>query len=87
VAGPDMETRKNLAKQGKAIPDSKGSGGRYPIRDKGDLAKAIQAVGRAAGGEEGRKKVRRFCMKRARALGLTNMIPDAWLPDGSLKSS
>jgi hypothetical protein len=53
VAGPDMQTRKNLAKQGKAIPDSS-SGGRYPIRNKDDLAKAIQAVGRASGGEEGR---------------------------------
>jgi hypothetical protein len=48
-----MQTRKNLAKQGKAIPDSS-SGGRYPIRNKDDLAKAIQAVGRASGGEEGR---------------------------------
>ena len=78
MAGPDTATRKNLAKQGKAMPDPKGSGGRFPIRNEADLRKAIQAVGRASGGEEGRAKVRRFIMKRARALGLSNLIPDSW---------
>lgn len=85
MAGPDTQTRKNLAKQGKAIPGGS-SGGRFPIRNGEELSKAIQAVGRASGGEEGRAKVRRFIMKRARALGLSNRIPDNWAPDGSLKS-
>ncbi|MGH3881948.1 MAG: hypothetical protein ACRDRC_00910 [Pseudonocardiaceae bacterium] len=86
MAGPDTRTRRNLAKQGKAIPDPDGSGGRFPIRDEADARKAIRAVGRASGGEEGRRKVRRFIVKRLRALGLTDLIPSSWAPDGSLKS-
>ena len=85
MAGSDMQTRKTLAKQGKALPGGS-SGGRFPIRNEADLGKAIQAVGRASGGEAGRAKVRRFIMKRARALGLSNKIPDNWNSDGSLKS-
>jgi hypothetical protein len=87
VAGPDTDTRRNLAKQGKAIPDSGGSGGRFPIRNRADLEKALRAVGRAKGGEEGRRKVRRYIMRRARELKLTSMIPDSWQSDGSVKSS
>lgn len=87
MAGPDTSTRHNLAKQGKAMPDPEGSGGRFPIRNREDLLKAIRAVGRAKGGEEGRRKVRRFIIRRARELGLTNLIPDSWQSDGSMKSS
>jgi hypothetical protein len=86
VAGPDMQIRKNLAKQGKAIPDPKGSGGRFPIRNEEEARKAIQSVGRASGGEEGRAKVRRFIMRRLRALDLMTLKPDNWNPDGTLKS-
>lgn len=86
MAGPDTATRKSLAKQGKAMPDAEGSGGRFPIRNRADLAKAIKAVGRAKGGEEGRRKVRRFIVRRARELGLTSMLPDNWdLSTGALK--
>lgn len=87
MAGPDTDTRKKLAKSGKAMPDSEGSGGRFPIRNRSDLAKAIKAVGRAKGGEEGRRKVRRFIIRRARALNLSNMIPDSWQADGSVKAA
>jgi hypothetical protein len=87
VAGPDAQTRRKLAAQGKAMPDSEGSGGRFPIRNREDLAKAIRAVGRASGGEKGRAAVRRFIMRRARELGLTSMIPDSWQSDGSVKTS
>lgn len=87
MAGPDMATRKNLAGQGKAMPDAGGSGGRFPIRNRADLEKAIKAVGRAKGGEEGRRKVRRFIMARARALKLSNLIPSSWSSDGSVKTS
>jgi hypothetical protein len=87
VAGLDTDTRRSLAKQGKAMPDADGSGGRFPIRNRSDLAKAIRAVGRAKGGDAGRAAVRRHIMRRARALGLSNMIPSNWNPDGSLKSS
>lgn len=87
MAGPDTATRRNLAKSGKAMPDSGGSGGRFPIRNGSDLAKAIKAVGRAKGGEEGRRKVRRFIMRRARELGLSNQIPGSWQSDGSVKGA
>jgi hypothetical protein len=87
VAGPDTQTRRNLAKQGKAMPDAQGSGGRFPIRNRADLQKAIRAVGRAKGGEEGRRKVRRFIIRRARELGLTSLIPDSWASDGSVKTA
>jgi len=69
------------------MPDPDGSGGRFPIRNRSDLLKAIRAVGRAKGGEEGRRKVRRFIIRRARALGLSDLIPDTWASDGSLKTS
>lgn len=87
MAGPDTDTRRDLAKQGKAMPDPNGSGGRFPIRNRADLEKAIKAVGRAKGGEAGRKAVRKFIVSRARALGLTALIPDSWAADGSLKNS
>ena len=61
-------------------------GGRFPINNKEDLRRAIQAVGRAKGGEAGRQAVRRFIIKRARALGLTDMIPSNWASNGALKS-
>jgi hypothetical protein len=75
------QQRKDLASQGQAMPD-----GGYPIRNKDDLQNAIDAVGRAQGGEAGRAAVRRFIMKRAKALGLESMIPDSWQADGSLKA-
>lgn len=62
-------------------------GGRFPIRNRSDLQNAIRAVGRAKGGEEGRRKVRRYIIRRAKALGLSSMIPDSWGSDGSLKSN
>lgn len=67
------------------MPDPEGSGGRFPIRNRTDLLNAIRAVGRAKGGEEGRRKVRRFIMRRAHELGFANLIPDTWAANGSLK--
>lgn len=75
------EGRQNLANKGKAMP-----GGRFPITNSDDLDRAIQAVGRAAGGDAGRAKVRRFIIKRAKELGLESRIPNNWAADGSLKS-
>lgn len=72
--------RSKLAGQGKAMP-----GGRFPIESRADLANAIHAVGRAKGGEAGRAAVRRHIISRAKALGLSGMIPDNWATDGSLK--
>lgn len=74
-----QDGRDMLAKKGAAM-----EGGRFPITNKDDLQNAIRAVGRAKGGESGRAAVRRFIIKRAKALGLSNMIPISWDGDGSL---
>jgi len=65
------ESRRRWAKQGIALPD-----GSYPIPNKDFLRRAIMAYGRAPAGK--RAAVRRHIIKRARALGATDMIPDSW---------
>jgi nucleotidyltransferase/DNA polymerase involved in DNA repair len=68
--------------------------GSYYIREgavgSSDLQNAIKAVGRASGSdgtsdEQQRNAVRRHVMKRAKALGLSEKIPDTWNPDGTTK--
>lgn len=76
MAEISQKVRDTAASNGNAMP-----GGRFPIRNKADLANAIQAVGRANPGD--RNAVRRFIIKRARALGAS--FPDSWNADGSLK--
>lgn len=77
---PSTMERKQAEKRGAAM-----QGGRFPIRNGDDLDKAIHAVGRARPNtEEERAKVRRFIVKRAKALGLQSRIPDGWRADGSL---
>lgn len=44
------------------------------------LKKAILAVGRGKGDHS---LVRRYIMRRARALGAANLIPDNWNSDGT----
>lgn len=61
--------RKQLAKEGKAMPD-----GSYPIRNVTDLRNAIMDFGR--GGSD--PAVKRHIIKRARALGALDAIPDSW---------
>lgn len=78
----DTAQRKTDAASGKAMP-----GGRFPIENRDQLAKAIRAVGRAKGGEAGRAAVRRFIIKRAKALNASDAIPGSWRPDGTLWTS
>lgn len=68
----DLNTaaRRKLARQGKAH-----KGGSFPVRNRGDLHKAIRAVGRAGGSHAA---VRQFLIKRARALNAMDMIPSEW---------
>jgi hypothetical protein len=76
MSGPSQAERDRLRQQGKAMqPDGGGKGGRYPIRNRSDLEKAIHAVGRGSGDHAA---IRAFIKKRAAALGLTSMIPDNW---------
>lgn len=63
------DRRDDLASKGHALPD-----GSFPIVTKGDLSNAIQAFGRA----KDKDRARRHIIKRARALGATDMLPDNW---------
>lgn len=89
MATPDTKTMRNLQKQGKAMPPGKPGGRpRFNIQNRADLQNAINAIGRVRPNtDEARAKVRIYVMKRARALGLTSMIPDTWLPTGYLKTT
>lgn len=66
------EQRKQLAKKGIALPD-----GSFPIRNKGDLANAIKAFGRASD----KAKAKAHIIKRAKALDATDMLPDGWISE------
>jgi hypothetical protein len=63
------EKRDALAKEGKAMKD-----GSFPISNVGDLKNAIQAHGRAKDIASAKKHI----VKRARALGKYDLIPDEW---------
>ena len=52
----------------------------YPIGDGEDLSAAVRAVGRGSGSHDA---IRRHIIKRARALGMTDVIPDNWNADGT----
>lgn len=56
----------------------------YPIEDSEDLDNAIHAVGR---GGASANAIRKYIMKRARAMDMTDKIPDTWNADGSLKAT
>ncbi len=73
----------DMADKGQAMLNDKGDPS-YPIKTKADLRKAIKAVGRGGADHD---KIRKHVMDRAKALGLTSLIPDTWNADGSLKES
>lgn len=61
--------RKDLADKGHAMPD-----GSFPIENGADLKNAIQSVGRASDPAAAKAHIK----KRAKALGLENLIPNGW---------
>lgn len=61
--------RRAMASRGQAMPD-----GSFPIADEADLRNAIQSVGRAANYDAAKRHI----VRRARALGLTEMLPEEW---------
>lgn len=61
--------RRRMASQGQAMPD-----GSFPIANRTDLANAIQSIGRASNPAAAKEHIKR----RARALGLTDMLPENW---------
>ena len=62
--------RRKAAKSGHALPD-----GSFPIDTVQDLKNAIQAFGRA----KNKSAVKAHIIKRAKALGATNLLPEGWL--------
>ncbi len=66
--------RQSAASSGAALPD-----GSFPIKNKGDLKNAIQAIGRA----KNPAKAKAHIKSRARALGASDMLPDTWKRDDS----
>jgi hypothetical protein len=82
---PPAETtagRKAARAKGAALPSKSGGAPRFPTPNTTYLKKAIRAVGRAKGDHA---LVRRYLIRRAKALGASNMIPDNWNSDGSIK--
>lgn len=77
------EDKRKLAAQGHAMP-AEGDDGEpsYPIDDQEDLDKAIHAVGRGGADHD---RIRKYVIGRAKAMGHSDMIPDNWASDGSLK--
>lgn len=76
MADYSEEQRDKLASQGKAMKD-----GSFPIKNGSDLQNAIRLAGNASDPP----KARRFIMRRAKELGLSDRIPDTWQDDGTLK--
>lgn len=72
-----QEDRDRMAKSGEAMAD-----GSYPIADEEDLSNAIHAVGRGGADHD---SIRKHIIKRAKALGKSDAIPDNWNADGSLE--
>lgn len=63
------DARQRMAESGAAMPD-----GSFPIANTQDLRNAIQSVGRASDYDAARRHI----VRRARALGLTEMLPEEW---------
>lgn len=61
--------REKMAQSGEAMSD-----GSFPIANRADLENAIRAYGRA----KNKRAVRRHIMKRAKALGAEDLIPEDW---------
>jgi hypothetical protein len=66
-------TRKKAVAKGEAYK-SDTSAGAFPIHDKADLRRAIQAFGRA----KDKAKAKAHIIRRARALKAVSLLPDSW---------
>jgi hypothetical protein len=64
-------TRERMAEAGTAMPD-----GSFPIANRNDLMNAIRSVGRAKNYDSAKQHI----IRRARALGLVDMLPEDWKP-------
>jgi hypothetical protein len=71
------DQRKELTKEGKAMKD-----GSFPIDSEQDLRNAVQAYGRASD----QPATKAHIMKRARAMGLDELIPSNWVSGSGEKA-
>ena len=69
--------RQSLARRDMALPD-----GSFPIVTVADLRNAIQSVGRASN----YSKARNHIIRRAEALGRTDLLPEEWKPKSASKA-
>lgn len=72
------EDRAKMTEAGEALPD-----GSYPIKDEEDLKNAIQAYGRA----KDKAAAKAHIMKRAKDLGMEEMIPENWAEEAEGEKS
>lgn len=72
------QLRAMLAK-GEALKNADGDPS-FPIGDKEDLSNAIHAVGRGGASHD---SIRAYIIRRAKALGASDMIPENWSSEGS----
>jgi hypothetical protein len=70
----DAAQMKKMGSSGAAMPNDKGDPS-YPIADEEDLHNAIHAVGR---GHASHEAIRQHIIARAKALGLSHMLPADW---------
>lgn len=82
MAKYSADQMRQMAAKGQAM--KQGDNISYPIADVEDLQNAIHAVGRGGADHD---TIRKHIISRARALGKSNMIPDNWNSDGSLKTA
>lgn len=68
------QQRRELAAQGKAMP-----GGRFPIENAEDVHNAAELLGTAKGSHSA---IKQHIIKRARALGATDRLPEGWMKSG-----
>lgn len=73
-----ISDRKKMARKGEALPDLS-----FPIKDVQDVKNAVQAHGRSKKGPK-RKMVKAHIVKRAKAIGATQHVPNEWMADESI---
>lgn len=76
------EQLRAMLADGQAIANPNGDPS-YPIGDRADLQNAIHAVGRGAGDHS---KIQAYIIRRARALGAMDLIPDTWAKSFTVKA-
>jgi hypothetical protein len=76
------EELRSMLGRGQAFRNANGQPS-YPIGDKEDLFNAIHAVGRGGASHDA---IRAYIIRRAKALGASDMIPDNWSSSGSNKA-